>query len=172
MPLLGERSKRLRQEGQAFDPDRELAAPRRHDAALRPHDVTEVELVEELVALAELVRRQEELQIRSRVANGGERQFAVPSKQDDPPGHTEPFVGHLIRLQGCEPILDVAQRRGRFEPQGERFDAADAKPVQLLAARRQRFGQASVDLVVGRAGRLLSHPAARFSRRSAGGPPG
>ncbi len=93
VPLLRQRPERLGEELEAADGDRQLAGPRPEQLSRHTDEVSDVEVREERVALAEAVRAGIELNLAGLIAKVREAGLAVMAERDDAPRD-----GHGARL--------------------------------------------------------------------------
>ena len=176
--LLGQRAQGLRQQDQTGGLDRELAPAGGDDLALAPHDVAEVQVLDQVEPLPEDVRAEEQLQVARPVAQGRERQAPVPAEQDDPAGDPDGAARGGIGTEPAELVPDLGQRGRGVEAEGEGLHPAGAEPVDLVPAGGEGLGEpAALALLLSRGGlgdgRVLglSHRRPRSARRSGAVPP-
>ena len=101
LPLVGQRPHGLGQQLEALDLHRQLALAGRHDGALDPDPVAEVERIEGLVALvAEHGPGDEQLDLPGPVPHGGEGQLALAADEEEATGHGDPRLGLGPRRPG------------------------------------------------------------------------
>ena len=97
VPLLGRRQEALAQEGERLGEDGQLAGPGQAQAAVDADQVAQVQLRGERPAgLAHLVLADHHLDRPGPVADLEERDLALPSLQDDPPGDPDLGPGRLL----------------------------------------------------------------------------
>ena len=132
--FLGGRTQRLRQQRDAVRAERRLARLRPQHRPGRAHEVAEVEVVQEGVAVAERVAPDEELQFAFRVLDVGERRFAHSSDAREAPRDRRLRRGlpRGLRLRECAGGLRRRMRAAKSR--GIRIHAALAQPLQLGAA--------------------------------------
>ena len=131
VPLLGQRTQRLRQQGERVHLERELPATRAHDVARGADDVAQVDLVEQPVSVAERRLLAEELQVAAAIADDQERQLAVPTGQHDATGDGRASVGLLlVRELPVELGDEVRRERVDVVAERERFDPGLAEALE------------------------------------------
>ena len=105
MPLVGQRAQRLGQQAQALDLDRQLAGAGAHQGALGADDVAHVPALERLVAVAQRLGLQEQLDAAADVLDLRERGLAHQALGEHAPGQDHAAAAGLERLAG--PALGV-----------------------------------------------------------------
>ena len=124
LPLVGQRPHGLGQQLEALDLDRQLALAGRHDGALDPDPVAEVERIEGLVALVAQHRPgDEELDLAGPVPHGGEGQLALAADEEEATGDGHPRLGLGPRGQVAVRGPELAERRAAVEAVGVRVRA-------------------------------------------------
>ncbi len=175
VPLLGERPEGLRQERELLDLDGQLAPPGGDDLAPGPHDVPQVEVVEQRVPGPHGLFAAEQLEVPGGVTDGEEGELAVPPEQDDPPGHADPSPGGRAGGKASKVLVlpNVRQARGDVEPQRVRLDPPGPQALELVSSSGDGLGQPAVGFLPLPGGPVvLSHLGPGCVRRSAAAPPG
>ena len=178
----GERTQRLREQGERLGPHGDLSAARAEDGALDPDPVAEIEQVHERRArLAEEVAPQVELEPAVAVPDVGEGAPAEVSVGEY--AARNPHVRHLgpvaaLRLQTLEGLERLAQLVRTIKSVRERLHAEFAQPGQFVEAVPHRLrpvlggvparhANAVAALVRRRVARAVHRPAPPDSRRKA-----
>ena len=158
VPLLRQRTERLRQHRPAGDEDRELATTRRPDRAGGRDDVAEIHLVEERERLGlQLGLVADELEVAAAVTEREELQLPHVPLQDHATGDGDRLLGSMVRGKARVPFAEVRGRDGLVHAervlQGER-----ERPVPEPL---ERCASGSEDLLLARGAarvRRFSHP--------------
>ena len=159
VPLVGKRSQRFGEQLEPGDLHRQLALAGRHDGAVDADPVAQVEGVECVVAVvAQLPPRDEQLDRVRLVADGRERQLALPAQQENAARHPHRDVGLGARFECAELGPQLGQGAVAVEAHRVRVDALFPKGGEVgqaagpLGRYVERGGRPVVGWVVGSVG--------------------
>ncbi len=124
---------RIREQREGRRAHAELSALRLRDLALCADPVAQVQVGEGRHALLpQNVDLQHQLDVSGTVPEHAECKLAVPALEHEPPGDRCARAGVGVRLDGVEPIVELARGRRTIERHRVRVDAVRARALDLL----------------------------------------
>ena len=145
VPLLGEGPQRLREQLERGDLHRQLAAFGAQHAALGTDPVAAVELVEAVVGVGpDRGVGHEQLDAPGPVAQGGERELALPSDEQEPARHPHRVAGLGARLEAVPVLVHLRRGVGPVEAHRVRVGARGAQRVELGEPPAPLLGEVAV----------------------------
>lgn len=141
VPLVGQRAQRLHQQPQRVDAHRQLTGLGVEQRALGAHDIADVPSLESLVALAERLTLQKELDLPGGILNFDEARLAHDTTQHHASGDAYP---HGLRLEcsglhTIETEMQLGRERVTTKIVGKRGLCPRAQGGQLLAPLGNQF---------------------------------
>jgi hypothetical protein len=135
VPLLRQRPERLGEELEAADGDGQLAGPRPEELPGHADEVSDVEVREERVAIAETVGAGVELYLPGLVSEMREAGLAVVPERDHPPreDHGAGLL-EVVFARGLEAAPELARPVRDREAVSKRVGASGAKGLELFEA--------------------------------------